>query len=117
VRSAFIIALMMEAARTSLTSVDNYFTRQHIPEDSEIQRFIYLFINDIEGCSVFMWQLLSVCVKSGRESFHFWSVLLNPLFSLTAVYFTTFFSVTDRVTSECWIVSDLGGSGRGLILN
>jgi hypothetical protein len=24
---------MMEAVRTSETSVDNYFTRQHIPED------------------------------------------------------------------------------------
>jgi hypothetical protein len=31
--SASIIALMMEAARTSETSVDNYFTRQYIPED------------------------------------------------------------------------------------
>jgi hypothetical protein len=29
-----IIALMMEAARTSETSVDNYFTRQYIPEDN-----------------------------------------------------------------------------------
>jgi hypothetical protein len=28
-----IIALMMETARTSETSVDNYFTRQYIPED------------------------------------------------------------------------------------
>jgi hypothetical protein len=27
-----VIALMMEAARTSETSVDNYFTRQYIPE-------------------------------------------------------------------------------------
>jgi hypothetical protein len=26
-------ALMMEAARTTETSVDNYFTRQYIPED------------------------------------------------------------------------------------
>jgi len=26
--------LMMEAARTSETSVDNYFTRQYIPEDN-----------------------------------------------------------------------------------
>jgi type IV secretory pathway component VirB8 len=29
----FVVALMMEAARTSETSVDNYFTRQYIPED------------------------------------------------------------------------------------
>jgi hypothetical protein len=28
-----ILALMMETARTSETSVDNYFTRQYIPED------------------------------------------------------------------------------------
>jgi len=28
-----LIVLMMEAARTSETSVDNYFTRQYIPED------------------------------------------------------------------------------------
>jgi hypothetical protein len=28
-----LIALMMEAARTFETSVDNYFTQQYIPED------------------------------------------------------------------------------------
>jgi hypothetical protein len=28
-----LIALMMGAARASETSVDNYFTRQYIPED------------------------------------------------------------------------------------
>jgi hypothetical protein len=28
-----MIALMMEAARTSETSVENYLTRQYIPED------------------------------------------------------------------------------------
>jgi hypothetical protein len=33
VRAASIIALMMEAARISETSIDNYFTRQYIPED------------------------------------------------------------------------------------
>jgi hypothetical protein len=27
------VTLMMEAARTSETSVDSYFTRQYIPED------------------------------------------------------------------------------------
>jgi hypothetical protein len=31
--ASIIIALMMVAARTSETSVDNYFTRQYIPED------------------------------------------------------------------------------------
>jgi hypothetical protein len=34
VRAAFIITLMMEAACTSETSVDNYFTQQYIPEDT-----------------------------------------------------------------------------------
>jgi hypothetical protein len=34
---------MMEAVRTSETSVDNYFTRQYIPEDnSEIQSLLLL---------------------------------------------------------------------------
>jgi hypothetical protein len=34
-----IIALMMEAARTSETLVNNYFTRQYIPEDkSELRK-------------------------------------------------------------------------------
>jgi hypothetical protein len=49
-----MIALMMEAALTSETSVDNYFTRQYIPEDkSELQyththththTYIYIYI-------------------------------------------------------------------------
>jgi hypothetical protein len=30
----FLSSLMMEAARTSETSVDNYFTRQYFPEDN-----------------------------------------------------------------------------------
>jgi hypothetical protein len=33
VRAASIIAPIMEAARTSETSVNNYFTRQYIQED------------------------------------------------------------------------------------
>jgi hypothetical protein len=32
--AVFLSSLMMEAARTSETSVDNHFTRQYIPEDS-----------------------------------------------------------------------------------
>jgi hypothetical protein len=31
--ASIIIALMMQAELTSETSVDNYFTRQYIPED------------------------------------------------------------------------------------
>jgi tellurite resistance protein TehA-like permease len=35
-------SLMMEAARTSEMSVDNYFTRQYIPEDSsELENFSF----------------------------------------------------------------------------
>jgi hypothetical protein len=42
VHAASIIALMMDAARTSDTSVDIQLrTRQHIPEDSELLCFIY----------------------------------------------------------------------------
>jgi hypothetical protein len=32
--ASIIITLMMAAARISETSVDNYFTRQYIPEDN-----------------------------------------------------------------------------------
>jgi hypothetical protein len=35
-----IISLMMEAVRTSETSVDNHFTRQYIPEDNSEHIFI-----------------------------------------------------------------------------
>jgi hypothetical protein len=36
VRTASIIRAVMETARTSATSVDNYSTQQYIPEDSEL---------------------------------------------------------------------------------
>jgi hypothetical protein len=34
VQNCLLSSLMMEAARTSETSVENYFTRQYIPEDN-----------------------------------------------------------------------------------
>jgi hypothetical protein len=40
VRAASIIKAMMEAARTSETSVNNYFTREYIPEDKYEYRYI-----------------------------------------------------------------------------
>jgi hypothetical protein len=47
VRAAAIIALMMEAARTSETLVDiKLRTRQYIPEDSELHA-LNLFVNAI----------------------------------------------------------------------
>jgi hypothetical protein len=40
---------MMEAARTSETSVDNYFTRQHIPEDiSELHVRVCFCVKGVE---------------------------------------------------------------------
>jgi hypothetical protein len=44
-------SLMMEAARTSETSVDNYFTRQYIPEDNSEQQIMKLFIAEISPVS------------------------------------------------------------------
>jgi hypothetical protein len=35
-----MLTVMMEAARTSETSVDNYFTRQYNPEDSSERNLI-----------------------------------------------------------------------------
>jgi hypothetical protein len=37
------ISLMMKAVRTSETSVDNYFTRQYIPEDNSEQDTLTLW--------------------------------------------------------------------------
>jgi hypothetical protein len=37
-----LIVLMMEAVRTSETSVDNHFTRQYIPEDNSEHHHISL---------------------------------------------------------------------------
>jgi hypothetical protein len=36
----------MEAVRTSETSVDNYFTRQYIPEDNSEQVILRQMLND-----------------------------------------------------------------------
>jgi hypothetical protein len=47
-----LIALMIEAARTSETSVDNYFTQQYIPEDKyELQNVSDFFSSFIHGIS------------------------------------------------------------------
>jgi hypothetical protein len=49
VRDASIIALMIEAARISETSLDNYFTRQYIPEDNLNFKVIFLvFLNRLK---------------------------------------------------------------------
>jgi hypothetical protein len=37
----------MEAVRTSETSVDNYFTRQYIPEDNSEQQNLCLLVRRI----------------------------------------------------------------------
>jgi hypothetical protein len=38
---------MMEAVRTSETSVDNHFTRQYNPEDSSEQLILLVFLRHI----------------------------------------------------------------------
>jgi hypothetical protein len=49
-----VSSLIMEAARTSETSVDNYFTRQYIPEDnSELQPHTSTQISGLYICSLF----------------------------------------------------------------
>jgi hypothetical protein len=45
VRAASIISLMMKAARTSGTSVDNYFTRQYIPEDKSEKTLLLVLLD------------------------------------------------------------------------
>jgi hypothetical protein len=45
-----LFPLMMEAARTSETSVDNNFTRQYIPEDRSERKQLFLVI-----CILILW--------------------------------------------------------------
>jgi hypothetical protein len=40
-RAVFWVVLMMEAVRTSETSIDNHFTRQYNPEDSSEHHTVY----------------------------------------------------------------------------
>jgi hypothetical protein len=49
-----IVILMMEAARTSETLVNNYFTLQYIPEDKFELHFSWLFFNQQVLCN---WKL------------------------------------------------------------
>jgi hypothetical protein len=74
VRSASIIreiALLMEAARTSETSVDNCFTRQYIPEDkSELhtrrhENFKSHIFEDASSCIKSLHKLHKVKVDCG----------------------------------------------------
>jgi hypothetical protein len=44
-------SLMMEAVRTSETSVDNHFTRQYNPEDSSEHEFVFVSIYIYTGTS------------------------------------------------------------------
>jgi hypothetical protein len=67
-----LIALMMEATRTSEMLVNNYFTRQYIPEDkSELQRNIHFIwrprtINSYKIEKITMgW----ACAKSGESKY------------------------------------------------
>jgi hypothetical protein len=81
---------MMEAARTSETSVDIQLrTRQYIPEDSELHtRRRENFKSHIVGC------------------------LFYDAFSVTRLC-----SIDDRVIGEWWLIGNhVEGSGRGLIL-
>jgi hypothetical protein len=51
---------MMEAVRTSETSVDNYFTRQYIPEDNS-ELYSAIFTNCICFLANISWGLMCVC--------------------------------------------------------
>jgi hypothetical protein len=42
---------MMEAARTSETSVNNYFTRQYIPEDKSERLLLTYILSDTQNSS------------------------------------------------------------------
>jgi hypothetical protein len=56
------LSLMMEAVRTSETSVENHFTRQYIPEDNSEHRSYIIFSST---------HLLSFVENVGRIEFYF----------------------------------------------
>jgi hypothetical protein len=51
---------MMEAARTSETSVENYFTRQYILEDKSERRLVMFNINILRS--------LKICPQERQEN-------------------------------------------------
>jgi hypothetical protein len=70
---------MMEAVRTSETSVDNYFTRQYIPEDNSERKFIKLEV----------WKQASLQNIKWFQIGHFSITLIQNLIqSLVTVVFT-----------------------------
>jgi hypothetical protein len=79
------ISLMMEAVRTSETSVDNHFTRQYNPEDSCEHRGI-LNLDAFKGhlnhkvrrnekgkhwlCDIWCHDIITIGVRFGQQAFH-----------------------------------------------
>jgi hypothetical protein len=69
--SSIIRAMVMDAARTSETSVDNYFIRQYIPEDKCEKGY---------------------CVYKERPLMHILSQM-NPLYTLSIYFFKINFNI------------------------
>jgi hypothetical protein len=93
-----LIALMMEAARTSETSVDiQLITRQYIPEDSERYRpMVSTFVTCSRDSGVKQFSLLVTCDKCWESDLK-WvtSTSFHILFSLSFTYhFTIRFYIT-----------------------
>jgi hypothetical protein len=81
---------MMEAARTSATSVDNYFTRQYIPEDKSEHHYVGL----IQGN--YTHSVTACCLRhtSGCENLKF--NLKNSLFLIYFIYLVFLVYLTTR---------------------
>jgi hypothetical protein len=70
-------SLMMEAARTSETSVDNHFTRQYNPEDSS-ELFINVYITNVRWVRCHHGVTRPRVVDIG-DSLQIWRVAANIL--------------------------------------
>jgi hypothetical protein len=88
---------MMEAARTSETSVDNYFTRQYIPEDNSELKNLNILLFYLHGFR------LSNCVYFGGSFMkifvHVYLILLTD--STYQRDITHFILVKGSPQSEC----------------
>jgi hypothetical protein len=89
----------MRASRTSETSIDNYFTRQYIPEDNSEHR-------PDDGCSTYLWNV-------GRQSFY---MAVHPRRQFWTSYFTVVYSGTSSLRFPASAIFNIIPSGLSIYI-
>jgi hypothetical protein len=86
---------MMEAVRTSETSVDNYFTRQYIPEDN----------SENNNSSFSYFSPLLIC-KRLINPWHIEEINFKPI--RTTYLFLRIFKTREKILIRQWLVHSAG---------